>query len=593
MLAIGTVLQSRYRIVDHLGLGGMGAVYKAVDERLNKNVAIKEIVFDLGTTNDENQRNLLQNAFQREANSLVKARHRAVPDISDFFFESERRYLVMEYVGGDDLAKMLEKRGAPFSIEEVSPWIDQLLEALEYLHNLTPPILHRDVKPQNLKLDQWQRIKLLDFGIARSTEKDSTISQYSFLAATLNYAPIEQVLRAITPVFREFVLLKHRDRAEKFLEQDTDARCDIFGVGATFYHLLTNQIPADVTERALGIWEKGVDQLIYPSELNPEIPPGVSQWLLKAMAFERANRFASAGEMKQALRKINADVRERFSTISVKEATQEEAFITRDQQVMQANTERLIEPKNTEGEISYPAEYPAVTDPAALIGATEQLTPGEFAASTDFNTNPSVQPTSVNLIHQSFTDEERPTEQPGIPDYIAAPPQTNAAASNRRNYIPVLAVLGILLFAVSGVGLYGVASWVFYPPTIPDNTPPENINVSGSPDPVPTVEETGVIADGGVETNTETNINTAGKEPKKTPITATQPTAEPTVKIVVVKTPTIIPTPQPTVRITPQPPDPSRYVLCLIKSPNGTITKVRKKDCSECPPRTACEYDRF
>src|SRR5687768_12807466 len=143
MLAIDTVLQSRYRIVNQLGQGGMGAVYKAVDEMLNKTVAIKEVDFESETAANEHQRDLLQKAFQREANSLVKARHKAVPDITDFFSERESRFLVMEYIEGDDLAKMLEKRGKPFSFEEASPWIDQLLQALEYLHNLMPPILHR------------------------------------------------------------------------------------------------------------------------------------------------------------------------------------------------------------------------------------------------------------------------------------------------------------------------------------------------------------------------------------------------------------------------------------------------------------------
>jgi serine/threonine protein kinase len=175
MLLIDTVLQGRYRIANQLGHGGMGAVYKAIDERLNKTVAIKEVVFGFETAANEHQRDLLQKAFQREANSLVKAKHETVPDITDFFSERECLFLVMEYIEGDDLAKMLEKRGKPFSVDEVSPWIDQLLGALEYLHNLNPPILHRDVKPQNLKLNKWEKIKLLDFGIARSSARTKTL----------------------------------------------------------------------------------------------------------------------------------------------------------------------------------------------------------------------------------------------------------------------------------------------------------------------------------------------------------------------------------------------------------------------------------
>ena len=586
MLAIDAVLQSRYRIVNQLGQGGMGAVYKAIDERLNKIVAIKEVVFESETA-DKNQRNLLEKAFQREANSLVKARHKAVPDITDFFSEWESRFLVMEYVEGDDLAKMLEKRGKPFSFEEVSPWIDQLLEALEYLHNLKPPILHRDVKPQNLKLDQWQKIKLLDFGIARSTDKNSTLSQHTFLAATLNYAPLEQVLRAIAPVFREFILLKHRDKAEKFLEQDTDARCDIFGVGATFYHLLTNQVPVDVTKRALGIWEMGTDELADPSEINPEIPPSVSAWLLKAMAFEREGRFTSASEMKEALQRITAENKKRSSMIGLKEAGQDEAPITGDRHLTHAKTERLIVPKETEGDISSPDKSSATTGSVVGIGATDAFTPGELAL-TDFNTDSSVRATSANLTDQSV-NEKLPIKHAETQKDKITPPPTKRLATNRRKYILALAIGGMLVLAVGGIGLYAVVSLMSYVPPKEDNTASENINISQTPETTPNAEEKVITAEGSGETNIKTIPDIVGGEPQKTPTTVAQPTA-PTRKVIVEQTPpSTPPTKPPTVNQTPLPKNAIRYVLCYVKSRDGAINKIRKNNCNECPPRTACE----
>ncbi|HNQ15509.1 MAG TPA: serine/threonine-protein kinase, partial [Pyrinomonadaceae bacterium] len=167
MLTKHTLLQQRYRIVRHLGQGGMGSVYQATDERLNKTVAVKEVTIE---SSDDTQRSLIQMAFQREADSLVKAKHEAVPDITDYFSENGGWFLVMEFVEGEDLAQLLEERGGPFKFEEITPWLFQLLDALQFLHGLVPPIIHRDIKPQNLKLNDRQKIKLLDFGIARSSD---------------------------------------------------------------------------------------------------------------------------------------------------------------------------------------------------------------------------------------------------------------------------------------------------------------------------------------------------------------------------------------------------------------------------------------
>jgi serine/threonine protein kinase len=598
MLAIDTVLQNRYRIIHQLGQGGMGAVYKAIDERLNKTVAIKEVSIDSETVSDEYQRNLIQRAFQREANSLVKAKHEAVPDVTDYFSELERSFLVMEYIEGDDLAKMLENRGKPFSFEEVSPWINQLLEALVYLHNLIPPVIHRDIKPQNLKLNERHKIKLLDFGIARSTDKSSTLSQNTFLAATLNYAPFEQVLRVITPMFREFILLKHRDKAEKFLAQDTDVRCDIFGVGATFYHLLTNQFPNDVTRRALGIWENGTDELANPSEINPEIPPGVSKWLLKAMAFERENRFSSAGEMKEALQKIAEESKNSLPVIG--QTRLEQAIIAREQQLMQANTERLIEAEKTERDISPADSFSSTAGLTANFEATgaftpEVISPTNFkAADTDF----SAQSTSGNLADKSFINEELYPEEPAPQNDKSIPPQTKKTANNNRKYILALAIMGILLFVLSAIGLYTVVSLMRNEPASKENnTAIENKTVPQTPVSSPSAEENGTSTKEVTETNSETNSqtnsqttpDTVKKETPKASATAVQPTVSPTGKTTVEPSPKLTPTANPTIDKTPTSKGADYYVLCYVKSRDGTLTPIRKNKCTECPKDTACE----
>ncbi len=254
MLAVDTVLENRYRIVRLLGQGGMGAVYEAVDERFGTPVALKEILIELANVASEKKRDLVMKAFEREAKSLANARHEAIPFVRDYFSESGSQFLVMELVEGDELADLLVKREKPFPLADVLNWLDQLLDALDYLHTLSPPIIHRDIKPQNLKLTQRGKIKLLDFGIAKSIDDSaSTITNQTFVAATLNYSPIEQILRVIDPTFREFIVLNHKEEAERVLNQTTDARCDLYALGATFYHFLTNHPPIDAPKRSVGL----------------------------------------------------------------------------------------------------------------------------------------------------------------------------------------------------------------------------------------------------------------------------------------------------------------------------------------------------
>ena len=142
-LSEGVVIQNRYRVVRQIGQGGFGAVYEAVDLRLNNRVALKQLLL----VGEEVTR-----AFRREAELLANLRHPALPNVMDFFTDDTGQFLVMQYIPGDDLATLLAQRGAAFPVDETLHWADQLLGALHYLHTRTPPILHRDIKPQNLKL---------------------------------------------------------------------------------------------------------------------------------------------------------------------------------------------------------------------------------------------------------------------------------------------------------------------------------------------------------------------------------------------------------------------------------------------------------
>lgn len=313
MLAINEVLRGRYRINKQLGRGGMGAVYEAYDNVFDTTVALKEILIDLTKVATPKQQQMMRAAFEREAKILAMVKHEAFPHVRDYFVEVDRQYLVMELVDGEDLASLLERRQAAFPLGNVLHWMNQLLDALDYLHTLNPPVIHRDIKPQNLKLTSRGKIKLLDFGIAKGKDTgaaEQTITNQTFVAATLNYSPLEQILRVLDPTFQEVIVQRHDEKSRRAMSHVADARSDLYALGATTYHLLTNKLPIDALKRALEIWGGKDDPLEYPSKLNPEIPQEVSDWILKAMAIEYENRFTSASEMLAALQ--NALERERI-----------------------------------------------------------------------------------------------------------------------------------------------------------------------------------------------------------------------------------------------------------------------------------------
>jgi serine/threonine protein kinase len=603
MLKVNSILQNRYQIVHQLGQGGMGAVYKAVDTRLNKIVAIKEILIELETGADETNKNILQKAFQREVDSLVKARHEAVPDVSDYFTELERSFLVMEYIEGDDLDLMLKKRGAPFSFAEVLPWINQLLEALKYLHGLTPPIIHRDIKPQNLKLNERHKIKLLDFGIARSSDKSSTLSQHTFLGATLNYSPIEQVLRVNDSIFREFVLLKHRDQVEKFLDQDTDLRCDIFGLGATFYQILTNTIPLDVTRRALGIWEQGADELISPRDINPELPPGVSEWLLKAMAFERDDRFASANEMQEALPRIITEDKKIYPTIERSGfQTEEIKFNPRPDSMPAERLDTFDRSDNaTKGEIFLPDSVTDLTQPDFVIKEPETLSPAEASLTNykPFNTDSPAAETSNDLTGVHYLGEKffpEPPEDPQ-PDKIV-PLKTEEKPPENRHYFLITSLIGFAILVFAGAS-YGIFTLINYRGAPPGNRIIENTNTNQNVESTPTVEKTISPTPEITPVKTETPIEETTKTPITKPTTEETPikvTPNPTKTSAPTRTPTPTPiptrTPTPPIVETPTPDERPHFVVCThFPKPNegGEIFRYRRKRCSECDKGDACQ----
>jgi formylglycine-generating enzyme required for sulfatase activity len=272
MLTPDTLLQNRYMVLRQIGRGGMGAVYLARDQRLNNMVAIKETL----TTSDH-----LRKAFEREAQLLANLRHPALPVVSDHFIEGDGQFLVMQYIPGNDLQEMVSQKGSYFSCDKVLQWADQLLDALEYLHSQRPPVIHRDIKPQNLKLTERNQIILLDFGLAKGSIDEATHAEggKSIQGYTPNYAPIEQVQGS-----------------------GTDARSDLYSLGATLYYLLTAVIPPDAVTRVVAAAEGRPDFLFRADRLNPQVPSNVADVLQAMLAVRRDQRPARADDVRRALR---------------------------------------------------------------------------------------------------------------------------------------------------------------------------------------------------------------------------------------------------------------------------------------------------
>ncbi|HEV7893499.1 MAG TPA: serine/threonine-protein kinase [Pyrinomonadaceae bacterium] len=292
MLAPNTTLQGRYRVVRQLGRGGMGTVYEARALRLNATVALKETHF----TEER-----LRRQFEREAQLLANLRHPALPRVIDHFDESDGLYLVMDFVEGDDLWEMLKKRGAPFPAADVLKWAGQLLDALEYLHTQQPPVIHRDIKPQNIKLGEDGRLILLDFGLAKgmSDAAQSMMSSRTVMGFSLPYAPLEQILQ-LDEGSREQLSVLNLAEAERVRRSGTDRRSDLYSAGATLLHLLTARVPVTSPTRAISLWSGRADPL--EDALAQGIPESLRAFIRRSMTLDPEQRFASASEMRDALR---------------------------------------------------------------------------------------------------------------------------------------------------------------------------------------------------------------------------------------------------------------------------------------------------
>jgi serine/threonine protein kinase len=259
----GSLLKQRYRIVEILGQGGMGSIYRAVDENLGMEVAVKENLF----TTDEYARQ-----FRREAIILASLRHPNLPRVTDHFvIEGQGQYLVMDYIEGEDLRERMDREGV-LPDAEVVVLGAAICDALTYLHSRQPQVVHRDIKPGNVKVSPLGQILLVDFGLAKIIQ-GSQATTTGARAMTPGYSPPEQYGTA-----------------------RTDHRTDIYSLGATLYVALTGALPEDALARAMEQTD-----LTPVRRHNPKVSRRLAGAIEKALELRPDDRYQSAEEFKQAL----------------------------------------------------------------------------------------------------------------------------------------------------------------------------------------------------------------------------------------------------------------------------------------------------
>lgn len=388
----------------------MGHVYEAFDTQLSKTVAIKETFANT---------DVLREAFVHEAKLLGNLKHTSLPNVTSSFSEGERQFLVMEFIGGDTLLERLESRKLTSPDEpaihygEVLRWAYTLLDVLRYLHERSDPIIHRDIKPTNIKLSDDGQIFLLDFGLAKGVAGQMTtirnehglVSVYGY---SEHYAPMEQISRS-----------------------GTDPQTDLYALGATLYHLLTGSPPISAAKRFERVDRGLPDPLPPPHAVNPSVPPPLSRVVVHAMAMSRKHRVASAAEMGRELRQAEAAIRSYWA-----DAGPPEASVTPD--ASDSAAAEMFRPDSSATTAPLPPIVDATTEPAVADFGDAPADGGgvraiaELAAVSQGATEQTAE--AADQTAAATTSDEQlaaPDDEPPILDHVVAESQSSAEAESR------------------------------------------------------------------------------------------------------------------------------------------------------------------
>ena len=400
-LELRSLLHNRYRIEQIIAQGGMGAIYRATDESLGVDVAVKENLF---TTEDSTRQ------FRREATILAGLRQPNLPRVTDHFvIPDQGQYLVMDYIEGEDLRQTISRDGNLPETDVV--FIGSVIcDALSYLHSRPSPIIHRDIKPGNIKVTPTKQIYLVDFGLA----KESRAGQATTIGAqalTPGYAPPEQYGQGTNPI------------------------SDIYSLAATLYAALTGQIPEDGLARAMG------SATLTPiRKYNPAVSERVAVVIEKAMSVDVSQRYQSAENFKQALLSANTAALQRTQLSQRQAATAEISEPTTSLPAIKATS--AVPQSAVSQPVSSPVAKPALPVIPLLIGAFVLLGLVIVGAVLIFGgtfllgnsqkpTTPAPPPTQIAVVPSTSTATTAPS-QTAVPTVTSAPVITHT--------IPVVAV---------------------------------------------------------------------------------------------------------------------------------------------------------
>lgn len=283
--------------------GGEKQIVRAIfEDSLKMPVEIWERLISETSVNDR----IPHDSFESGSQILTTIRHDSILRVFDYCSRNGYQYLATEITGGANVQELLREKPEIFSVSNVLKWSEQLIVALNYLHTQSLPLIHGEIKPENIVLTPNGRIKLLPFGIAARAVETAPLRTQHFDVIDLHYSPLEQIWSSLDSVSRKTLLRNYDEASEQILFRPLDEQSDVYALGATLYYLFTHSAPIDALERSIDLLDGKKDPLPAPSALDPAIPAEISDLLMRALAIKRENRLASAAVMLEIIKHFSA-----------------------------------------------------------------------------------------------------------------------------------------------------------------------------------------------------------------------------------------------------------------------------------------------